>query len=77
MQTPIIYTIWNKIVRRIRILTGHTYGCCDHWFMRCSTCIYVKGESTMTAQEFNRKQTDNQIALLRGPEPTNQDEKDI
>lgn len=31
----------------------------------------------MTAQEFNRKQTDNQIALLRGPEPTNQDEKDI
>lgn len=45
MKTPLIWRIREKLVRIIKPFTGHTYGCCDRIFKRCSNCKYVKGEN--------------------------------
>lgn len=46
MKTPLIWKIREAFKRFIMNFTGHTYGCCDRIFRRCSNCKYEKGENT-------------------------------
>lgn len=41
MKTPIIWKIYEKIIKIIKFFTGHTYGCCDNIFKKCNNCKYV------------------------------------